>query len=137
MKPGNIHVLGDALSRAPHVMTSSVETSAVVNKTEIPRFYRYDILRNYEADQFFGPIVRAMRDEFPDTEQGRRQMERMLPDFSKASYGCILYQGKVCLPIKVVASILQTAHNSKIGGHFGFAKTDVSVIGILLETHAA
>jgi hypothetical protein len=34
---GEVHVLGDALSRAPHVMTSSDETSAVVNTTEIPR----------------------------------------------------------------------------------------------------
>jgi hypothetical protein len=93
MKPGKVHVLGDVLSRAPHVMNSSDETSAVVNTTEIPRFDRSDIVRNYEADQFCGPIVRPMRDEFSDTEQGRRQMERMLPHFSKASDRCILYQG--------------------------------------------
>jgi RNase H-like domain found in reverse transcriptase len=74
IKPGKIHVLGDALSRAPHVMSSSDETSVVVNTTEIPHFDQSDIVRNYEADQFFGPVVRAMGDEFPDSEQKRRQM---------------------------------------------------------------
>jgi hypothetical protein len=65
LKPGKIHVLGDSLSRAPHVINLSDETSAVLNSTEIPHFDRSEILKNYDDDQFFGPVVRAMRNEWP------------------------------------------------------------------------
>lgn len=123
MKPGKIHVLGDSLSRAPHVINSSDETSAVLNSTEVPYFDRSEILKNYEDDQFFGPVVRAMRNEWPMHEHGKRQLERMLPYFTKDNDGCLLYQGKMCLPRRSIASILQVAHDSKIGGHFGLAKT--------------
>jgi hypothetical protein len=46
LKPGKIHVLGDSLSRAPHVINSSDETSSVLNSTEIPHFDRSEILKD-------------------------------------------------------------------------------------------
>jgi hypothetical protein len=90
-------VLGDSLSRAPHVLTSSDETSAELNSTEVPYFDRSEIVTKYEDDQFFGPVVRAMRNEWPKHEHGQRQLERMLPYFSKDSDGCLLYQGRMCI----------------------------------------
>jgi hypothetical protein len=56
---GKIHVLEDALSRAPFVISSFDEIFAVVNTTEIPNFDRTDIVRDYEMDQFLRPISRV------------------------------------------------------------------------------
>ena len=123
MKPGKIHVLGDSLSRAPHVISSSDETSAVLNAAEVPHFDRSEIVKNYESDQFFGPVVRAMRDVWPENVVARKQIERMLQYFEKEKDGCLMYQGRVCLPRKSISGILQIAHDSKLGGHFGLAKT--------------
>jgi hypothetical protein len=65
------------------VLKSSDETSALLNSTEVPYFDRSEIFRKYEDDQFFGPSVRAMRNEWPEHENGNRQLERMLPYFSR------------------------------------------------------
>mgnify|MGYP003541608483 CR=1 FL=1 len=74
-------------------------------------------------DQFFGPVVKALPNELPKNEQGKRQVERMLPLFTTDQDECLFYQGKICIPRKYIAGILQVVHHSKIGGHFGLAKT--------------
>lgn len=66
LKPGRLHVLGDALSRIPHkppqVQVSNVQAVSVQPP---PGFED-----NYEADAVFGPIIRAFRGDWPaDTVQ--------------------------------------------------------------------
>jgi hypothetical protein len=95
----------------------------VLNSTEVPYFDRSEILKNYEDDQFFGPVVIAMRNELPKHEHGKRLLERILPYFTRDNDGCLWYQGKMCFPRRSIVSILQVANDSKIGGHFGLAKT--------------
>ena len=64
LKAGKVHVLGDALSRAPHIMnekTLSVNSVMLSNCVREPNF-----AGDYETDQFFGPVFRALRDEWPE-----------------------------------------------------------------------
>ena len=35
----------------------------------------------------------------------------------------LLYNGKLCVPRKLIPAILELAHDSKSSGHFKFAKT--------------
>jgi hypothetical protein len=59
-------MIEELLSRAPHVINSLNQTSAVLNSTELPYFDRSEILKHYEDDQFFGALVRALRNERPN-----------------------------------------------------------------------
>ena len=117
LKPGKIHVLGDALSRAPHA-----KVNATVNDVEVPYIEFSNIINGYEDDQFFGPILRAMKGEFPEDQKQRLKIEKILPMFTYDGKR-LKYQGKICVPRKNVSGILDIAHDSKLGGHFKFAKT--------------
>ena len=120
LKPGKIHVLGDTLSRAPHVIKS--ESGTLLNSLEVPFIEFEDVITRYDDDQFFGPIVRAMDGKFPNDEVQKRKLEKVLPMFSRNGQK-LLYNGKVCVPRRSVSSVLQLAHDSKISGHFKFLKT--------------
>ena len=80
LKPGNIHVLGDVLSRAPHVM-EKIEEGALCNDVEVPYIRHDDVITRYDEDQFFGPIVKAMNGEWPSDEYQRQKLEKILPMF--------------------------------------------------------
>ena len=47
LKPGKIHVLGDVLSRAPHVLSGN-SSSLKVNDVEVFRAEFEDFIPNYE-----------------------------------------------------------------------------------------
>ncbi len=49
LKPGKIHVLGDALSRAPHI---------AFNSLEIPFIQLDSAIGSYENDHFFGQLYK-------------------------------------------------------------------------------
>ena len=117
LKPGKIHVLGDALSRAPHA-----REDPHVNDVEIPYIKFDDVISGYDEDQFFGPVVRALKDEWPENPKEAEKLKRMLPMFTMEGVK-LLYNGKVCVPRKSVSTILHIAHDSRVGGHFKFAKT--------------
>jgi len=117
LKPGKIHVLGDTLSRAPHA-----EEYPHVNDVEVPYIDIEEIISNYDEDQFFGPVVRAMKGTWPKDPKEALRLEKVLPMF-KMNGVKLLYNGKLCVPRKSVASVLQIAHDSRLGGHFKFAKT--------------
>jgi len=117
LKPGKIHVLGDTLSRAPHA-----EKDPDVNAIDVPFINFKDVITSYEEDQFFQPIVNAMDGKWPDNPKERKKLEELLPMF-KMKDGKLLYNGKLCVPRKSVSTILQIAHDSRVGGHFKFAKT--------------
>lgn len=118
LKPGKIHVLGDVLSRAPHAEDADIK----VNDVEIPYIEFDDVISGYEDDQFFGPIVKALNDKWPDDEKQKLKIEKLLPSFKFVGKR-LLYMNKVCVPRKCVSTILDIAHDSRISGHFKFAKT--------------
>ena len=120
LKPGSIHVLGDVLSRAPHIMNGKDGT--MLNSLEVPFIEFEDVVTRYDDDQFFGPVVKALNGDFPDDKIQRYKIEKILPMFRKEG-SRLFYNGKLCVPRRSVSTILQLAHDSKIGGHFKFLKT--------------
>ena len=118
LKPGKIHVLGDTLSRAPH----AEEANLVVNDVEVPYIDFENVISGYEDDQFFGPIVKALKDKWPKEQKQRLKIEKLIPLF-KFEGKKLLYMNKVCVPRKCVSTVLGIAHDSRLAGHFKFAKT--------------
>jgi len=122
LKQGKIHVLGDALSRAPHVAKPDSDLDVSFNTVEIPEFQLDSIIGHYEEDQFLGPIVKAMDGELPSDPVQRSKVKKLVPLFKRDGKR-LIYEEKLCIPRRCVANVLQLAHDSKIAGHFGFAKT--------------
>ena len=56
LKPGKIHVLGDVLSRAPHIM-EKIDDGSLCNDVEVPFVKNEYVITRYDEDQFFGPVV--------------------------------------------------------------------------------
>ncbi len=113
LKPGKIHVLGDTLSRAPH---------ASVNVLEVLNIDIDDIIGGYEDDKFYGAILKGLKGEEISDEMLKRKVEKLLPLFHLDG-NKLLYQGKLCVPRKAIATIMQLAHDAKTAGHFGYFKT--------------
>ena len=113
LKPGKIHVLGDALSRAPH---------ASVNVMEVLKIDLEDITNGYEDDKFYGPIWRALNGEEIASGTLQKKVENLLPSFH-CDGAKLLYEGKLCVPRKAISSVMQLAHDAKTAGHFGYLKT--------------
>ena len=118
LKPGKIHVLGDVLSRAPHAPDNDVN----VNDMEVPFIQFEDVIREYDDDQLFGPVARALNKKWSDNPKEKFRLKQLLPYF-KLDGKRLFYNGKFCVPRKSVSTIMQIAHDSKVGGHFKFAKT--------------
>lgn len=118
LKPGRVHVLGDVLSRAPHVM----EEIALLNHTSVSVPDAIPFHMDYETDQLFGPIVKGLRGDFPEDKIKLERMSRQLPFFTY-EHGKLLYGNKICIPRSGVKEVLYAAHDSSVAGHFGFTKT--------------
>ena len=96
LKPGKIHVLGDALSRVPN---------ARMNTMHITRIAADDIIGDYEDDKLFGPVMKKLSgEEIPD-EFLRRKVEKLLPMFHIDGKR-LIYDGKVCVPRKSISEEL-------------------------------
>lgn len=117
LKPGKIHVLGDSLSRAPHA-----KDNPDVNAIYVPYINFSDVIMSYDEDQFFRPIVRALDGTWPEDPKQKKKVEELLPMF-RMEDGKLLYNGMLCVPRKSVSTILQIAHDARVGGHFKYAKT--------------
>ena len=117
LKPGKIHVLGDTLSRAPHA-----KGDASLNDVEVPFIRFEDVIVGYEDDQFFGPIVKALTGEWPTEAKQKVKLEKLVPMFTMEGKK-LLYRKKLCVPRKSISTVMHMAHDSKISGHFKFAKT--------------
>jgi hypothetical protein len=59
---------------------------------------------------------------YPADDVSRRQVNRLLPMFIEDE-GLLRYENKLCVPRRCVSRVLQMEHDSRIGGHFGHAKT--------------
>lgn len=115
---GKMNVLGDALSRAPHIMNTPPSlTNVQMLQIELPT----NMIRNYDKDQLFGPIYRALSGILPEDGIQRDRITRLLPTFRIESE-LLLYENRVCVPRKNVREILKLAHDCKVAGHFSAAK---------------
>ena len=93
LKPGKIHVLGDVLSRAPHAPDNDVN----VNDMEVPFIQFEDVIGEYDDDQLFGPIVRALNNTWSDNPKEKIRLKQLLPYF-KLGGKRLFYNGKLCVP---------------------------------------
>ncbi len=89
---------------------------------EVPFIQFEDVIGEYDDDQLFGPVVKALNDKWPDKSKEKFRLKQLLPYF-KVDGKRLFYNGKLCVPRKSVSTIMQIAHDSKVGGHFKFAKT--------------
>ena len=121
LKPGKIHVLGDVLSRAPHVLNGDL-SNLNLNDVEVLGVDFEDFIPSYEEDQFFGPIVKAMNGDWPKENEKKLTFEKILPLFERENK-TLYYHGLLCVPRKSVSNLLQMAHDSKISGSFALGKT--------------
>lgn len=72
LKSGRIHVLGDTLSRAKLAEKSGSETNLLcINGMEVSFVEFENVVSDNGDDQFFDPIVRALKDEGPNTVMRR------------------------------------------------------------------
>lgn len=111
-------MLGDVLSRAPHVMEDTVinnVTASIMGNT-LP------VKLEYENDQVFGPIVQGLKGELPTDKVQQDRVSRLLPLFKYVN-GRLFYNNKMCVPRKNIRDVLYAAHDVSISGHFGFGKT--------------
>lgn len=117
LQKGKIHVLGDSLSRIPQRLeVSQVELtsgSSSALQTE---------LSDYLTDQHFGPIFAALRGDWPMDAKRRKRIETLLPSFRIDDWR-LLYDNKLCVPVKAKRAVLTLVHDNPAGGHFAFAKT--------------
>lgn len=119
LKPGKLHILGDALSRIPDMaILGNLETHGDIIDGEM---FSGD-WEDYESDQLFGPIYRALNGEFPEDEKKKRRINILLPAFTKKG-NKLIYGGKSCVPRNSIRDILFLAHDGKLAGHFGVSKT--------------
>ena len=118
LRPGRVHVLGDVLSRAPHIMEQDLLAANATSAVSLD----IEFGEQYAGDQMFGPIVRAFSGEWSDDPVQKERTARLLPLF-KFEKGLLYYNGKVCVPRICVRDVLGLAHDLTVSGHFAFRKT--------------
>ena len=118
LKHGKSRVLGDTLSRAPHAEVAD----AALNDFEVPYIEFEDVISGYDEDQFFGPILKALDGDWPKDMKQKLKIEKLRPLFRRDGKK-LLYMNKICVPRKSVSTVLGIAHDSRVAGHFKFAKT--------------
>ena len=65
-----------------------------------------DVITRYDEDQFFGPVLKAMEEEWRQDQIQRRILEKILPMFRKDGER-LYYNGKLCIPRKSVSDVVQ------------------------------
>ena len=99
-----------------------IDDGLIYNDVELPYVKHEELITRYDEDQLFGPVVKAMEDKWPDDQIRRRELEKIVPMF-KNDGKRLFYNEKLCITRKSVSEVLQLEHDSKICGHFKFAKT--------------
>jgi len=115
LQRGRIHVLGDSPSRAPHAQPEL----ALSNIEIAPSASQRDIAK----DQYFGPIYAALNAAKPSNNISRRL--KLLSNNYALRDGLLRVKATnaLCVPRKMVPTLLRAAHDSATSGHTGFVKT--------------
>lgn len=66
-------------------------------------------------------MVKALKEEWPQGEVNRKQLEMLLPSF-RLMEKKLLYREKLCVPQKSVSKILELAHDSRLSDTFALPK---------------
>lgn len=95
LEKGRIHVLGDALSRAPHApLSENLEiTNIQTFDLELPANYIREILK----DQLFGPVWKVLKGNSIKNKLWQDRVIRIIPTF-KIANDRLMYEGKTCIP---------------------------------------
>lgn len=119
LKPGRLHVLGDVLSRPPHVKSGelSVGNCSVTEANIELNFYTH-----YRDDHVFGSIFKHISGDQCTNPVQADQSLRLAPSFELRN-NILYYKERICVPCKVLPELLSLSHDCKTAGHFGFAKT--------------
>lgn len=84
-KNWKIYLLGDALWRSPYG-----KGEGFVNDIEVPSFSFEDIIKSYEDDPFYVPVVKALNGKWPEKQKQNLNLEETLSSFK--------IDGKICVP---------------------------------------
>lgn len=118
LEKGRVHVLGDALSRAPHAPPIPEINNTTASAIELcPDFHK-----KYCQDKLFGPVISGLKGHFPDDKVQKERIHQLIQSF-KLEGNKLLFDGMVCVPRCFVKEIMHLAHDSKLSGHFSFTKT--------------
>lgn len=102
LKPGRVHVLGDVLSRRPHVMSAKLELgNAEVSMAIMDLAFG----KNYLDDQMFGPIIRHIQGDRSLNIVQFSHITRLIPYFVVKD-SILSYKGLVCVPRKFIRHFL-------------------------------
>ena len=55
-----------------------IDDGLLCNDVEVPFVKHEDVITLYDEDQFFGPVVKAMEEEWPQDQIQRRKLEKIL-----------------------------------------------------------
>lgn len=91
LKPTKLHVFGYILSRATHA-----KGAAFLNDVDVPFIRFEDFTVSYEDDQFFGSIVKDLK-EWPTKSKRKVTLETFIPMFTMDGKK-ILYRTKLSVP---------------------------------------
>ena len=85
-KSRKVHVLGDALSIAPHIISQPGISNIQLINAHLPNNFE----ANYETENVFGPICKALKGEFTESESEKVRVQLFLPHFKLTNVKFIL-----------------------------------------------
>lgn len=88
MAKGRVHVLGDALSRAPQTIRDIRPSINTLNSKTTTFELPSDLQGNYDIDCHFGPIRRAVDGNLPEHYIQSLRPERLLPQTPFETVSC-------------------------------------------------
>ena len=112
-----MYVPGDVLSRATHAEDSHL----AVNVVEFQLIRFDEVIHGYEDDQFVGPIIRSIHDEWLENVNQRTKPEYLQPLFKMHGQN-LISMNKTHVSRKCVSSKLDVAHDSRFRGHLKVGK---------------
>lgn len=121
LNPEKIHVIGDALAKAPHVLIGD-SPKFKVKIFEVLRASIIEFILSYSENQFSERVVKAVNGDWLKKIEKWLQLENIFNLFEKERMKTY-YRDSVCVPRKYILSFLQMAHDSRISDSFEFGKS--------------
>ena len=117
-------MLGDGLSRAAHAEPFfPVLHISNVTDFNLARSELLSITHLLENGKLFGSIQNALGGEWPKDPMKKDQVSRSISQYRREEKDFLWHGLKLCITRKYAWNLFELAHDSKYGGHFGYAKT--------------